>query len=450
MTSDRSKWFAVLGAVVGGAIGGVVFWYVLHNGVVINGRGLLARAPWPLNTFVPFAVAGAVFATISVIRSNRRAQSLRSELPQVAGELGLAYDEGDVEIAPEARPKKLLVMGDWGRCQNRMSGTSDDVPAQMFDLTTVSRGTEDTTTSHWTAVLFQKTHLPAFACIPKSWSTFGERSLMPSVSFDPEVGDPMARQAVAEFEKAYQLSVPEMSLRSDEDEVRQLFLAPRLEALARQPGWHVQSADGCLLLLRSGTAPAAARPTIWREAIELRRALLAPVSSGLMSIPPAPGMERDRQRNRQSGRRWGGLAGAVVGFFGSFIAFGAVMFSRRPGPGPGPFIFAFFPVVLGGLVVGAVAGTRLGGWLADRGYRPTPDGAPAPRINRGWVFAGAMAGWVLGGAIGMGLTALFTRQIEARWVMPITFFTPGLLCLVLGGFAGYRVARGRASRRSGG
>ena len=146
----------------------------------------------------------------------------------------------------------------------------------------------------------------------------------------------------------------------------------------------------------------------------------------------------------------GGVAGAVVGFFGSFIAFAAVMFSRRPGPGQSPLVFAFFPVVVGGLVVGIVAGIRLGGWLADRGYRPTPGGSPGRPMNRGWVFAGAMVGWMLGFPIGMGLTMVLTRQIQARWMMPITFFTPALVCLLLGGFAGYRVARVRADRRTGG
>ena len=173
MNSDRLNWFALIGAAVAGAVGGAVFWYVLHNGVVINGQGLLMRAPWPLNTPFPFAAAGAVLATISVIWSNRQAQSLREGLQVVAGGLGLAYEEGDVEVPPEARPKKLLLVGDWGRCQNRLSGTSNDVPAQMFDLTTVSRASDSTTHHRWTAMLFQQTDLPAFVCLPKTWSTVG-------------------------------------------------------------------------------------------------------------------------------------------------------------------------------------------------------------------------------------------------------------------------------------
>ena len=157
-------------------------------------------------------------------------------------------------------------------------------------------------------------------------------------------------------------------------------------------------------------------------------------------------MERDRQSRRSSGRAWGGIAGALVGFFGSFIAFGAVMFSR--GPAAGRLFLPFFLIIPVGAVVGAIAGSQLGGWLASRSYRPTRDGAPTPSVGKGWIFAGAFAGWPLGIAIGMGLAVVLTRRIQAQWMMPIVFFSPGLLGLLLGGFAGYRVGRWRAIRQS--
>jgi hypothetical protein len=165
----------------------------------------------------------------------------------------------------------------------------------MFDLTTISlsgSGDED----QWTAVLFQQTHLPAFACIPNSWSMAW---LIPSVSFDPEVGDQMAHQAEADFQKAYHLSLPEKAVQSVEDEVRRLFRPPRLEALARCPGWYIESTGSCLVFARVGTARAADRPALWREAIELRRALLAPVSSEpTPDGAPAPKIGRRKPRSR--------------------------------------------------------------------------------------------------------------------------------------------------------
>jgi hypothetical protein len=414
-----------------------VFGYALLNGIVINGRSLLQRTGRPLTTPVLFALAGAVSAAISVIRSNRQEQSLRAELPEVARMLGLVYEEYP-DLFPGLHPTKLFRQK-WGFDRNRLSGTSDGVPAHMFDLTTIAPGNRSG--GPWTAVLFQQIHLPAFACIPNSWLIAW---LIPSVNFDPEVGDQMAHQAAADFQKAYHLSLPEKAVRSDEDEVRRLFRPPRLEALARCPGWYIESTGSCLVFARDGTARAADRPALWREAIELRRALLAPVSSAVMPVPLAPGMERDRQGRRRSGRLWGGIAGAVVGSFGNFIAFSAEMFSRGPRHGPGPLFFAFFPMTLGGLAIGAVAGAWLGGWLADRSYRPTRDGAPAPKVGKGWVFAGAVAGWALGGVIGMGLSMAVGRLVQAPWLMPIVFFSPALLCLILGGVAGYRVARRRA------
>ena len=359
-------------------------WYLLNNIVVVNGRGMLLRAGRPLDTPVPFVLAGAVLGTISAIRSNRRAQSLREGLQEVAGALGLAYEEGDVEVPPGVYPSKSL-RGEWTRCQNRLSGSSDGVPVQMFDLTTISRSAENTTHGQWTVVVFEQTPLPAFACIPKRWSTIAERSLLPSISFDPDVGDPMARQAVADFQAAYQLSVPETAVGTDEDEVRRLFRAPRLEALARYPGWHVHSADGCLLLASNGNAPAAERAALWRDAIEIRRALLVPESSASLPIPAAPGMERDRQSRRSSGRAWGGIAGALVGFFGEFHCLRCR--HVQPGTGGRPALsplLSHHPGRRGGR---AIAGSQLGGWLASRSYRPTRDGAPTPSVGKGWIFA---------------------------------------------------------------
>jgi hypothetical protein len=445
MKNHRFNWLApAAAALVAAAVGGWVGWYALNN---VGGA------------FIGASVAGGLVGTfVDAIRSHRQARSLRAELHEVARGLGLAYEEGDVEVFPGARPKQPFGDG-WSRCQNRLSGTSDGVPAHMFDLTTTSPGPGDKTDSRWTAVLFQQTDLPEFACIRKSWSTVAHRRLISSVSLDPEVGDQMTRQAVADFQKGYELGVPKTAVRSDEDEVRRLFRAPRLEALARCPGWCIQSSGTCLLVARSGTARAADRPALWHEAIEIRRALLAPVSSAAMSIPVAPGMERDRQSNRQSGRSWGRLTGAVLGFFGGFIASGVFMFSRMGPAGPGhrpPALHLmplfFFGSTLGGLVIGTVVGTWLGGRLADRSYRPTPDGAPAPTIGIGdafgWVVAGAFAGFFLGVAIAMGLAMTLMPRTEPRWWMPIVFFSPPVLCLLLGGFAGSRVARHRADRRT--
>jgi hypothetical protein len=143
----------------------------------------------------------------------------------------------------------------------------------------------------------------------------------------------------------------------------------------------------------------------------------------------------------------------VLGFFGSFIAFSAFMFSRM-GPGVRHFQpptlrlmpYFYFGGVFGGLLIGAVVGSWLGGLVADLQYRRSPGSASAPRVNKVWVGAGAFMGSIVGVAIGMGLTAFFSRGLQPDWLTPVLFLSPSVLCLVLGGFAGLNFARRRAAR----
>ncbi len=162
------------------------------------------------------------------------------------------------------------------------------------------------------------------------------------------------------------------------------------------------------------------------------------------------------QRARREGRRAGCLSGAVLGSFGSFIAFSAFMASRM-GPGAPrlqppvlqlmPFIF--FGSILGGLLIGTLAGRWLGGFVADLRFSPTPGSAPAPKIHNGWVAAGAFLGWLIGAAVGRGFTMFLEPRLHAWWLMPILFFSPSVLLLVVGGFVGLNFARRRAAQRTG-
>jgi hypothetical protein len=87
--------------------------------------------------------------------------------------------------------------------------------------------------------------------------------------------------------------------------------------------------------------------------------------------------------------------------------------------------------------------------VADLRDSPTPGSAPPDKIHRAWVGAGALLGCVIGLAIGMGLTMVVERQAHAEWLIPILFFSPPVLFLVLGGFAGLSYARQRAARQMG-
>jgi hypothetical protein len=372
------------------------------------------------------------------------------KLREVARALGLAYEECKVKDSRGLHPGAPLFER-WVLCENRLSGTVNGAPAAMFDLMTVEGTGEGERRRNWTIILFAQSRLPFFVCVSRRWDTQAERANLTPINFDPRADDERTRRAVADFEKRYVLGLSDMVSASAEDAIRCHFCAPRLEAMAHYPNWHVQSAGGFLVFALRWTAPAADRPALWHEVLELHRALLAPLSPAVNPIPAAPGMDVGRQRNRQDGRRAGCYAGAVFGFFGSGIAAGAFMSSQvhqlhRIGP---TLVFAFPGIVLGGLLVGALAGRWLGGLVADLRYRPTPGGAPRLKMHKGWVAAGAVTGWIIGGAIGMGLTAVFARRVGAARLMPILFFSPPVVCLVLGGFAGLIFARRRAAQRMG-
>lgn len=110
--------------------------------------------------------------------------------------------------------------------------------------------------------------------------------------------------------------------------------------------------------------------------------------------------------------------------------------------------FFYFGSLLGGLLIGTLAGRWLGGLVADLRYSQTPGTAPSPQLHKGCVAAGALLGCIIGAAVGMGLTMVVERQVQAMWLMPIIFFSPPVLFLVLGGFAGQTVARRRAAQRT--
>ena len=189
----------------------------------------------------------------------------------------------------------------------------------------------------WTVFLFAQSRLPYFVCVPRRWTAGGDRARLTPINFDPRGEDERTVRPSPPSKKSTSWVCPTRLSASGEDAIRRLFCTPRLEAMAQYPNWHVQSAGGFLVFALSWTAAAADRT--------------GTLGGGPRTSPGAAGaavLSRDsdsrRARDgrgppaaRRGGRRAGCLAGAVLGGFGSFIAFSAFMATRmvRPPPGSG-------------------------------------------------------------------------------------------------------------------
>ncbi len=394
------------------------------------------------NKFAVFGVAGAVFGLSAVIATRSRPGDQTGELRDLARTLGLAFEPGEAEGEPKFSPA-VSVLGRWVSAANRLSGTLDGVSGTMIDLTTIQGTGDSETRRQWTAIRFEPGGLPAFVCVPRSLDTLAERVTLATIHFDARGEDELTRQTVADFRKFYVLGLRETAGVADEEAARRLFVAPRLEVLVEHPGWRIESARGSLVLAHPGIVPAADRASLWKQAARIRRALTAPVSRSVSPIPAAPGMDIGRQRSRRAGSQAGGVIGLVCGFFGSFIAFAALSASRLGPAGHGPanpspaaFMPWFFVVVIGASITCVLVGSWLGRRVADLRYRPDHAGLSRRKVSKVWVAAGAFLGWMLGFVAGMGLMMLITPQRLPPWVAPVAFFSPPVIGLVLGGFAG--------------
>jgi hypothetical protein len=388
------------------------------------------------------------------IDSIERSTEGNEELRTVARAVGLQIDEKGGAIPAIARPRVPLFER-WAWRQNGLSGTIDGVEAAMFGLTTLELLSRPGAIHRYTVIQFAQPDLPVFVCVPRTSSAMSQRWTVTPMNFDRRGLDPDTLQTVSAFERACVLGLGDRQAASDEGAVRGFFCAPRLAGMVQHAGWHVQTTDRLLIFAVDGIAALADWPALWHEANELRRALLAPVSSAFAPIPAAPGMDVDRRRNRFNGRFSGSLAGGVLGFIGAGVAFATFMVSQmglgRPGSAHS-WAIDLFPVVvsggaLGGLLTGAFGGWWLGGAVADLRYRPKPKGT-RPR-KMGWIVGGAFVGWAVGVLIGLGLLLAFAHGERPTWLGLVLFLSSPILCLFLGGLVGLGLARRRAAQQAG-
>ena len=318
-----------------------------HRGSGLGWRGRASGRPGPRTPCGGGVAAGDIRSIRGSLGGLRRPlnDAVRpalcahgEELREVARTLGLAYEEGEVKDSRGQHPGAPLFER-WVLCENRLSGTIDGAPAAMFDLMTIEGTGEGERRRSWTVIQFAQSRLPFFVCVPRRSTTGAERATLTPINFDPRAEDAMTREAVAAFEKVYVLGLSDTVSASGEDAIRRHFCSPRLEAMAQYPNWHVQSAGGFLVFALSWTAPAADRPALWDEALELRRALLMPLAPGVTSIPAAPGMDVGRQRDRRAGAApgaWPALCSALSAVLLPLACLWPPGWARRPAAASDP------------------------------------------------------------------------------------------------------------------
>ncbi len=446
------RWIVYSAAAVGAVLGGVL-WGFLSGLIAINGKRFHAGLGPPLDSPLTFAAIGGLIASLVVLIKQRKQRLIREELSQAAEELDAEIELGAVDVPAESRPKVPLFKN-WTKCANRFRKTIDGCPAEMFDLTCTDRAGENTTVSRWTVIVIHETGFPAFVCLPKLRSTIPQRSVTPAMSFDVTDTDSLTRSAVARFDAAYQLTLLDhdetMFDVAVEKQIRSFFVAPRLDGLANSPNWYIQSHGGSLVLACRSILPPSERVGLWCSAEGLFRTLAAPVSPESSPIPSLPGMGLEQQKHRLSIGTVGKIAGAFVGFVGTFFVFTIIMIAGffRQGAINGPLngLFAAHPfAVLAGTILGGAIGSKISRRYADRTYRPSdPKGPPRAKVDPAWMFVGAFLGWTSGMLVVFVVHLLPLPRLNIPWLEPILFFAPCIGLLVGGGALGYRLGKRKA------
>lgn len=447
----------ILGSSIGSAVSLAALWWMLNGIYRVNGVGWLARMGWPFDSVVLCAVVGAVGgAVLGWIRFRRQGRH-RVDLAVLSEKLDLQFNSEPEEFQPPPMPlfEKLESI------DNRMSGIHEGVSVEVFDLATVVKSDEGSKTYRQTVVLLPAPGLPKFQLNAK---TLGYRFLdwigARGITFDPAAGPTEEdRTAIAQFGRNYNLSAgdttdlaagtPEIFTEQDQL-VRTRFTLEVLKALAKRPGWSIQSdCEHLALWMGREVRPANERPRLLASALALRTALLQS-SVGAVVVPPLPGADRSRQSARFQGALLGGAIGLFVSFFFAFIAFAAVM-SGKPAGDPGfPFEILLVPLTLAiGTCIGIFLGSRLP--ITKPLLRKPKDPKHEKRVGCAILF-GLFGGFIFGGVAGAALGMVLQLGFDDFVPRMVLFFGGSGVGAIAGpilcGMAANKLLRRKETRTS--
>lgn len=418
-----TKLLAPIVAAISYAAAVAALWWMVNNAHQVNGVGWLKRLGFPFDSIWLAACLGGAFGLVFGQKQQRDKERQRQKLSQISDAIDFEFDEK----ADDFEPPPMPLFKNRSSLDHRMSGNYNGVPVEVFDLTTVTRSSENTTYQTRTIVLLPAENLPEFSLHAK---TKGFRFLnwigVRGLTFDPTAASTDEdREVIERFGQLYHLDSGEVTrlaagdpeaIAGKDHAARQVFTLPVLKVLAARSGWSVESQGGHLAFWQgTGARPAEERISMIGSALIIREALLQPADPSAI-LPAPPGDDRARQVGRTQGTLLGGVIGLLGSFFIAAIVIFTLFFGKDHRAGFGfPFEMLLFPVIVfsGGLL-GAFVGSRLP--LRGPLFKKPTDPKHNRRIGCAAVF-GMFAGFMSGGL--MGGVLIITLDLNFKNPLPL-------------------------------
>lgn len=134
----NKAWLVFAGAFQG-FIGALVLWNVLDRMIKVNGVGLLAGKPWPINDVYAAIAAGTVLGALGGLILALRNRRLERKLADMAGQVDLTFRE----IVPREEWETYALSGRWTAVEREWKGDRPGWSFRVADVTEQTQGGGD-------------------------------------------------------------------------------------------------------------------------------------------------------------------------------------------------------------------------------------------------------------------------------------------------------------------